>query len=225
MIKLTFEKLWADIPVGTTVQVTDGKPAPFNNLPAFNIWRSTNYEGNVVSKSVDEAGVRTVYIQLPATDVGQITYGLAETLGDKVTLILKSTLPNPAVLDSLFADQIDQKVGSIRQQFITSIAGQELTYLQKEQEAKAFSQDPDPSPSNYPLIWEEAQESNMSPQDVANDVLTTSAAWRHINKRLEGKRMGLKRRIKAANTQAQKRNIADFNWNNFVAGVLSEMGG
>jgi hypothetical protein len=99
-------------------------------------------------------------------------------------------------------DQIDAHAGDVRMDFITSVPGQESTYLMKAQEArevKAAGYVADML--LYPLIAAEiAAQNNASIQAVVDDILTTENQWRQLAAIIEKERRLGKIAVKTSTT-------------------------
>ena len=96
--------------------------------------------------------------------------------------------------------QVGAAIDAVRRKYITSIAGQELTYMEKEREARAFLL-LDPLavlPGDYPFLAAEANVTGQSLALVAQAVVDRAAQWRTIGAQIEAARMAAQGAIAAA---------------------------
>lgn len=98
-----------------------------------------------------------------------------------------------------------------RAKYVTTIWGQEVVYVDKENEAKAYKAWVDGGSVGdapyTPYITAEAAATNQTINDLVTTVLANSAAWRPLSAQIEAKRAGLKSAIDAAQTATDLRNI------------------
>jgi len=109
--------------------------------------------------------------------------------------------PVPPTLDehrASAAAYIDAEAGRARAQFITVAPGQEMTYLEKVTQARAFGADPDPDVEDYPLIYGEIGITGESAVEVAGVILGRYAQWQQIGAVIEAMRLTAKRDVAAA---------------------------
>ncbi|MEM9085296.1 MAG: hypothetical protein AAGB23_05185 [Pseudomonadota bacterium] len=118
-------------------------------------------------------------------------------------------------LDTALLAKIDKEAGEFRSQFITSIPGQETTYILKEGEALAWD-DATSDPADFPYLREEAAAKGISIGQLVGIVLATATAWRALNPKIEANRTAAKDAVLAATTIADKHAAAQVNW----AGLL-----
>lgn len=91
--------------------------------------------------------------------------------------------------------RIDEACGEVRKQFITDIPGQSATYTIKEEEARAYAQNPSGS---YPFLEAEARSTQADIRDVALQIVNIAAQWRQLGAEIEGLRIGAKRSVSLA---------------------------
>lgn len=84
---------------------------------------------------------------------------------------------------------INEKIGRVRQNFITSLPGQDMIYLRKEQEARAYLLDEDPVLSQYPMIAAEIGVTAETAYQIAQIWLYMSNSWQVIAAQLEWLRL------------------------------------
>ncbi|MCL7466346.1 hypothetical protein [Phaeovulum sp. NW3] len=99
---------------------------------------------------------------------------------------------------------VNAACGAVRARFVTQLPGQEMIYLRKEAEARAFIADPAPDLAAYPFI---SAEVGITPPGgtalhVAQTYLAMSAQWQAIGAALEQIRLGSIGQIEAAATEA-----------------------
>lgn len=98
-----------------------------------------------------------------------------------------------------------------RAKYVTTIWGQEVVYVDKESEAKAYKAWTDGgsigNAPDTPYLTAEAAATNQTIAALVATVLANSAAWRPLSAQIEAKRAGLKATIDAAQTAADLRAI------------------
>jgi len=92
--------------------------------------------------------------------------------------------------------------GEVRKGFITWIPGQEMLYLTKEAEARAWQADPAPVLADYPLIAAEIGITAATAGDLAALWLTMGAQWRAAAAQIETARLGTVKAIEDAADKA-----------------------
>lgn len=93
---------------------------------------------------------------------------------------------------------VNYRSGKAREQFITPITGQEMTYAEKEAEARAYLADPAPVLSDYPYIAGEVGLDADTPEAVAQIFLNLGAHWREVGAVLETHRRTFSTRVNTA---------------------------
>lgn len=99
---------------------------------------------------------------------------------------------------------VNSTIGAKREEFITALPGQEMVYLEKEGEAKAYLA-ADPEPANldaFPFMKAEAAATGYSARELAQIILFQSDLWRQIGPLIEATRVGANVAIAAADTSA-----------------------
>lgn len=96
------------------------------------------------------------------------------------------------VLRAYLAASIDAQAEQVRQQFLTPGAGQGMTYIRKEMEARAWVADGEAA---TPFLTVEAAARGMTVADLAAEVIQLADAWVVIGSTIEGLRMGAKTTI------------------------------
>ena len=91
-------------------------------------------------------------------------------------------------------------ISAARSAMITTRPGQEMIYLAKEAEARAWLADPEPVSSDYPLISAEVGITAPTAAELAQLWLNMGALWRGAAARLEALRMTVCAAIAAAET-------------------------
>lgn len=98
--------------------------------------------------------------------------------------------------------RVNAAIEKIRARYITVIAGQDMIYVVKREEAAAYVNDPAPNLADYPLIAEEIGVTAPTAYEVAQVWLYMNAALKPIAGRLERIRLTATNDIKAASTEA-----------------------
>lgn len=101
--------------------------------------------------------------------------------------------------------RINARAGAIRATFVTAIPGQEMLYLAKEAEARAWLADAAPDLANYPLIAAEVGPGLTAPDGaaLAQIWLNLGAQWREVAAQIENARLGAVYAVEAAPTEAE----------------------
>ncbi|RVT93684.1 hypothetical protein [Sphingomonas crocodyli] len=94
--------------------------------------------------------------------------------------------------------RVDEEAEAERMRFITPGAGMAMTYLRKEQEARAYLADGELGP----MLEAEAAATGQSVADLAAAVVAAADLWAVVGAAIEGARMAAKRTI--ANTDNLK---------------------
>lgn len=81
--------------------------------------------------------------------------------------------------------RITQLRGQARLTYVTDIPGQEMLYVAKNEEAKAYLVDPDPQPYDYPLIMSEVGVTAPTGYEVAQIFTNLNAMWRYAAGQLD----------------------------------------
>jgi hypothetical protein len=105
-----------------------------------------------------------------------------------------------STLRTRYSDAVDAAAGVARMKYITTIAGQEMTYLEKVTEARSLLADPAPDAAKYPLIYGEVSVTATDAPGVANVVLGRYAMWKNLGAAIEKARLTAKAAINSANT-------------------------
>ena len=84
---------------------------------------------------------------------------------------------------------INELVGKARQKYITTAPGQEMIYIAKEAEAKAWLKDLLPDPAAYPLLSAEVGVTAPTTWELAQIWVNVAVYWRGIAAQIEGARM------------------------------------
>lgn len=98
---------------------------------------------------------------------------------------------------------LDTAVASLREKFVTPMAGQEMIYMAKADEAAAFASDNDPIAGNYPLLSAEVGITAPTLADVAAIVAGKAVAWKQIAAAIETVRLRGNKAIDAASTEEE----------------------
>jgi hypothetical protein len=127
--------------------------------------------------------------------------------------------PDPEPLRDLTAQllaEVDRRAGAFRCRFITAIPGQDLTYLAKEEQARAFGAGAGLEAA--PMIAAEAEVRGISPQVLSKLVIDRADSWRRLAVLVEARRVQAKEAVAAARDEAGKRAAADVDWDVLLTG-------
>lgn len=113
------------------------------------------------------------------------------------------------VLRAYLAASIDAQAEQIRQQFLTPGAGQGMTYIRKEMEARAWIVD---NGAPVPFLTVEAAARGMTVADLAAEVIQLADAWVAIGSTIEGLRMGAKTTIARSVTFGEVVLASEVDW-------------
>ena len=102
-------------------------------------------------------------------------------------------------------DKVNQMIGETRKKYITDIAGQESTYREKEEQARAYlAADPEPVDlKEYRMIQREVDATGWTPYQAAQVVLAIADQWRTLAADVEGLRRGYTVQVEAATSKAE----------------------
>lgn len=107
-------------------------------------------------------------------------------------------------------ERINKEAGQARQAFVTSIPGQEATYLRKLAEAQAKSAG---GSGPFPYLEREAFHTGKTADDVATEILATAELWdKTVNPEIEGLRRGRLEAARAAVTKAELDALFPIGW-------------
>lgn len=98
--------------------------------------------------------------------------------------------------------QIDNVAGNARTRYITSAPGQEMTYLEKSEEAADYAAAGYPADTtNYPFVAADATAYSITPQQAADQILAQRAVWITVGAQIEQVRLNGKNQVNTATTQ------------------------
>lgn len=101
------------------------------------------------------------------------------------------------------------RIAAARSALITDLPGQQMIYLAKEAEARAFLADPAPDLAAYPLLAAEVGLTAPDPAALAQIWLNMALLWRNAAAALEATRLAQGAAIDAATTVAEVRAVGD----------------
>lgn len=107
-------------------------------------------------------------------------------------------------------NRINEQAELTRTLFITAGAGQALTYLRKENEARAWTAESDPG--DFPFLAAEASALGIDVATLAPLVLAQADAWVTIGSAIEGLRRGAVVAVGAAETVEAAQAAAMLDW-------------
>lgn len=94
-------------------------------------------------------------------------------------------------------------VAEARAAYITTLPGQQMIYLAKEAEARAYVAEPAPDLANYPLLSAEVGITAPDAWQLAQIWLALADLWRQAAAQIEAMRLGATAAIDAAVTVAE----------------------
>lgn len=96
--------------------------------------------------------------------------------------------------------RINARAGDVRKTFVTDLPGQQMLYLAKEAEARAYVADPAPDMADYTLMSAEIGAGLTAPDawSLAQLWLNMGAQWRQVAGLIETARLGAVYAIEAA---------------------------
>jgi hypothetical protein len=94
--------------------------------------------------------------------------------------------------------EVDALAGKKRMQYITTSPGQDVTYLAKLEDARAYVAAGYPQDST-PFVWihAEATATGSTAQQTADFIIVTAGLWSAVGAQIEGARQGAKQAINA----------------------------
>ena len=106
--------------------------------------------------------------------------------------------PDLAALQAEACARIDAAAEDLRNSVVTPGSGQMAAYRRKEDQARDYLADANPSVDKYPAIYGEVGITAETPQAVAEEVLARAAAWWTFGDEIERVRLAGKQAVKAA---------------------------
>lgn len=128
---------------------------------------------------------------------------VSEERYDEILAALDAGVPDSVVLKALksdLCDAVDRAAEQERCKYITSGAGQAMTYVQKADEASRFLMAEDPDATEYPLLAAEVGITAPTIGGVATVVFAAYQSWQQLGAAIEAVRLGSKKAINAAET-------------------------
>ena len=104
---------------------------------------------------------------------------------------------------------VNRLAGGIRTLFVTNLPAQDMIYLRKEQEAKAYLLAVDPDPSQYPMIQAEIGITGDTEYEIAQTWLNLSNQWVTVAASLETPRLSYIEQITLAQTTGDCDSLLD----------------
>lgn len=118
-------------------------------------------------------------------------------------------LVNAAGANAYFGAVVDQGAGWFRTLFITDVPGQEMTYVRKEKEGRSFLAG---EPGPWPMLAAEAGTTGQEIAALAATVVAQADQIIALGALIEGARMGAKKAVREALTEADKCAAAEVDW-------------
>jgi len=100
-------------------------------------------------------------------------------------------------------ERINTTIGAVRSRYITALPGQDMIYLRKEEEARAWLAARSPDLADYPLLAAEAGVTAPDAYQLAQLWLNLSAQWVQLAAALERARMEAIGAVEAAGSAAE----------------------
>lgn len=132
------------------------------------------------------------YIETEAQDLGVLTdWGVVDGVLTRLDI---------SGAQAVEVAEINQVIGTVREGFITAIPGQEMIYVEKEAEARAYlAQIPEPADLiDFPWLAQEVGVTAPSAYELAQVWLNMAANLRVVGSALEGIRLDHIRRVELA---------------------------
>ena len=102
---------------------------------------------------------------------------------------------------------IDAAAGQARARYITTVPGQEATYMLKERQAREYAAAGYPAASVPPLVQVEADAFGITPQQAADEIIAKADAWIALAAKIEYARRSGKAEVDAASDVASVETI------------------
>ncbi len=191
------------------IQISDGALAYHDNLPNF----EADYGSQITELEGGEYAREYVPGKQHALFDGNLKFmsngDLNWTEGDDIIAALptilaarEARLAAARTLEDARAEGklvIDASAGRARSRYITTAPGQEMTYLEKSEQAADYVTAGYPADtSNYPFIQAEMNATGLSKEDAADGILAQKSAWIAIGVQIEEHRLGGKAAVDAA---------------------------
>lgn len=183
-----------------------------------NDWYWLALDGRLFSSARGEIVPLTDAEYLAWRDINLPTPWPRDDVGDQTDAALQEVLTPYGIhvsLDTLkiaLKAKIDAAAEVERGKYITTGAGQAMTYQQKASEAVMLEDDPAPDPAAYPLLSAEVGITAATLADVGTTVRAAHGQWILIGAAIEGIRLGAKKAIDEAEDAATARTAADATW-------------
>jgi hypothetical protein len=181
-------------------------------------WTVIDSESGAVLAQVETSGSHPRFHGFD-WDGETMTAKMTERAGDPAVESFDGTawVLDPAKLDRVLHARIDREAGEVRCRFLTSIPAQDLTYQRKESEARAWLAADAPDPADFPFLVREAAATAQTVTALAAEVVASADQWADLGSRIEAARVGGKRAVTLAATQAAKLAAAAIAWDEVVA--------
>ncbi|HEV7658842.1 MAG TPA: hypothetical protein VGO55_03250 [Allosphingosinicella sp.] len=114
-----------------------------------------------------------------------------------------------AAIDAELLASIDAAAGAFRGRFLTTIIGQQSAYRRKETEARALVAG---GAGPWPMIEAEAAATGVEAAELAAVIIAGADTWADLEPKIEAARLGAKKAVTAATTEAEKRAEAAIQW-------------
>ena len=112
-----------------------------------------------------------------------------------------------ATVKSSAKSSIDAAAGQARARYITTVPGQEATYMLKERQARDYAAAGYPAASVPSLVQAEADAFGITPQQAADEIIAQADAWITLAAKIEYARRSGKAEVDAASDAASVETI------------------
>src|SRR3546814_9368824 len=138
--------------------------------------------------------------------------------GEAVTIVPLGVIGWPdidlAPLRQHLKEKVDEEAEAFRLHFITAGAGQAVTYMRKEMEARAWLAD---NGAATPMLSAEAAALGVALGDLVAEVIAAADQWVAIGSAIEARRRGAKAAMNGAANIAQLVNAAQIDWEGLLS--------
>lgn len=128
--------------------------------------------------------------------------------------VTRTVVPNLVWIETRLHAEIDRQAGEFRGRFITTVPGQEMTYLRKEEEARAHVAGTNAEPL---MLTAEAAATGVTVADLAAAVIQKADEWAGLGAAIEAARIGAKAAVTAAATREAKIAAAVVDWEGLLS--------
>lgn len=163
--------------------------------------------------AVRTAGKDEVVVTYEHTvDGARAIANVAMTVAEAASIEIDTPQIPVETMRSRALDAVSQAVNDVRKHFVSDLPGQDMVYLRKEAEARAWVASPQPDIADYPFLTAEVGITAPDPYQLAQVWLNMAASWIGIASVIENARFSANVAITTAKTTEQIAGIvAQFN--------------